>query len=285
MDSHVGVLGATSLIGRCVIAELRQGGWHVTAFSRQAVLPDETGVKWQSLPRAGDRNERIPYWICTAPIWVLPEHFQMLDNCGARKVVALSSTSRFIKERSSDLGERKLAKRLADAESQVQRWAEQRSVEWSILRPTLVFGLARDKNIAELVRLIRRFGFFPLFGKAQGLRQPVHAEDVATACVSALQSSAATNRAFNISGGETLTYREMVTRIFAALGRPPRFLNVPLWVVRFAVALVRVVPRYRRWSPAMAERMNSDLVFDHADAARALGFRPRGFKLTEEDLP
>jgi hypothetical protein len=43
--------------------------------------------------------------------------------------------------------------------------------------------------------------------------------------------------------------------------------------------------RYRQWSIAMAERMNRDLVFDHADAARDLGFKPSGFALAAEDLP
>lgn len=35
----------------------------------------------------------------------------------------------------------------------------------------------------------------------------------------------------------------------------------------------------------MAERMNRDLVIDHADAVRDLGFKPRGFALAAEDLP
>jgi hypothetical protein len=31
--------------------------------------------------------------------------------------------------------------------------------------------------------------------------------------------------------------------------------------------------------------MNRDLVFDNTDAARDLGFKPRGFALTAEDVP
>jgi len=34
----------------------------------------------------------------------------------------------------------------------------------------------------------------------------------------------------------------------------------------------------------MAERMNRDLVFDHAEAARDLGFKPRAFMLSAEDV-
>jgi nucleoside-diphosphate-sugar epimerase len=166
----------------------------------------------------------------------------------------------------------------------VQAWAANHGVEWVILRPTLIYGLGRDKNITEIARFIQRFGFFPLFGKADGLRQPVHAKDVAAACVAALRAPAAANRAYNLSGGETLAYRDMVVRVFAALGRTPRLLPVPLSAFRLAVALLRWLPRYRHWSAAMAERMNRDLVFDHAEAARDLAFKPKTFLLSEQDV-
>ncbi len=181
--------------------------------------------------------------------------------------------------------EQATAAKLIDGEARVRAWAESRGIEWVILRPTLIYGLGRDKNISEIARFIRRFGFFPVLGEAKGLRKPIHAEDVAGACLAALQGSDVRSRSYNISGGETLTYREMVARIFTALGRRPRVLTVPLWAFRLAVTMLRCLPRYRQWSAAMAERMNRDLVFDHADAVRDLGFKPRGFELTAEDLP
>ncbi len=208
----------------------------------------------------------------------------MLETYGARRVIALSSTSRFTKDDSSDPDERAVALRLADSESCVQAWAESHGVEWIILRPTLIYGLGRDKNIAEITRFVRRFGFFPLLGKAKGLRQPLHAQDVAGACIAALGSSDAVNNAYNLSGGETIAYRDMVARVFSALGGPVRLLPVPLHVFRFAVALLRLLPQYRNWSSAMAERMNRDLVFDHSEATHDFGFKPKPFVLNAEDV-
>jgi hypothetical protein len=60
---------------------------------------------------------------------------------------------------------------------------------------------------------------------------------------------------------------------------------VPLWFFRPAAVLIRFLPRYRNWTAEMAERMNIDLVFDHAEAARDLNFSPRPFHLTSNDLP
>ena len=289
--SRIGVLGATSLVGKCLLSLLAEAKFQVTAFSRQKIESLGDSVAWRRLHSSSQvylsvkAEESIPLWICVAPIWVLPEYFDFFEAHGARRVVVLSSTSRFTKHDSADFEEQAVSRRLAIAETHLQEWAESRGVEWVILRPTLIYGFGHDKNISEIARFIRRFGVFPLFGKACGLRQPIHAADVASACLAALRSPRVANRAYNISGGETLTYREMVVRIFTALDRSPRMLTVPLWVFRSAVTAIRCLPRYRQWTTAMAERMSLDLVFDHADATRDFAFQPRCFEMTNRDLP
>lgn len=281
------MLGASSLVGRYVLALLEREQCKVIAFSRQAQYGADSGtIRWQQLNKLAGPEPVPPIslWICVAPIWVLPHYFALLQACGARKVIALSSTSCFTKSHSDDLQEQRLASQLRDAEVRVEDWALHHQVDWGILRPTLIYGDERDKNIAEIARFIRRFGFFPVFGRAMGLRQPVHAEDVAMACVRAVQAPKVCRHAYNLSGGETLPYRDMVARVFSALNRRPRLLTVPLWVFRIAVLLLRCLPRYRKWSAAMAQRMNQDLVFDHGDATRDLGFAPRAFLLSKETL-
>jgi nucleoside-diphosphate-sugar epimerase len=287
--SDTGLLGANSLVGECLIQQLSKDGRHTFAFYRHP--PDnntETGVTWLHLPASLPTHAEAPQikdWLCVAPIWVLPQYFGMIEAHGARRVVALSSTSLFVKKGSSDYGEQDIARRLAEGEHALRAWAEPHGVEWVIVRPTLIYGRGRDKNVAEIVRFVRRWGFFPLLGQASGLRQPVHVEDVAAACVSALTVPAAANQMYNISGGETLSYREMVSRVFNAVDESPHLMTIPRWLFRLAVATLRLLPQYKHWTVEMAERMNRDLVFDHADAARDLGFSPRSFRLSPEDLP
>lgn len=287
--ASTGLLGATSLVGECVVSRLSKNGRHTVAFSRHP--PDgntKVGVTWLQLPASLPTPPEIPPikdWLCVAPIWVFPQYFGMMEASGARRVVALSSTSLFVKKDSSDHGEQHIARGLVEGERALRAWAEARGVEWVILRPTLIYGHGRDKNLTEIVRFVRRWGFFPLLGQAKGLRQPVHAEDVAMACVSALTLHAAANQTYNLSGGETLSYREMVRRTFDVLGKVPHLVTIPRWLFRLAVTALCLLPRYRYWTVEMAERMNRDLVFDHADAARDLGFSPRSFVLSPDDLP
>lgn len=284
-ESVVGLLGATSLVGEQLINRLVAGGHEVCAYSRKSAASSADGVIWRQLSAPGSTTgSPIKDWLCVAPIWTLPEHAPLLEISGARRVVGLSSTSRFTKTNSSDATENAIAARLIEGEARLEAWAGSKGIEWVILRPTLIYGLGRDKNIAEIARFIRRVGFFPLLGKAKGLRQPVHAEDVASACLAALRAPGAANRTYNLSGGEALPYREMVARVFTALGCPPRLLPVPLPAFRVAVSLLRYLPRYRHWSSAMAERMNRDQVFDHSDATRDLAFEPRAFVLSPADV-
>lgn len=286
-------MGATSLVGQCLLPLLRQDGWQVKAFSRRLMNDDSSGVQWIQLKKApenrsvfaGEEMEGIHFWICIAPLWVLPDYFPMLDKYGARRIIALSSTSRFTKMNSSETEELIMARRLSESEDRLQTWAQAKGIDWVILRPTMIYGRGRDQNISEIIRLIRRFKFFPLLGRADGLRQPVHAEDVAAACLSVLGKLDVCNRDYNLSGAETLTYREMINRLFAVLGRRPRVIPVPLWFFRRAAAWVRFFSRNRHWTAQMAERMNVDLVFDHAEAAQDFNFSPRKFHLTPKDLP
>jgi len=302
MNKRVGVLGATSLVGAELLPLLIKNGWQIRAYTRQSRERVDAGIEWRQiddviipeqssyygLPVEDDIRMTEPettYWVCLVPIWVLPNYLNLLAALGARRVVVLSSTSRFTKDRSSDRLEQAIAQRLVDGEERFIDWAKKRGVEWIILRPTLVYGMGCDKNIAEIALFIHRFKFFPLFEQAKGLRQPVHAADVAAACISALESKSKNSRAYNLSGGETLSYREMVGRVFSALGRRPTFIPIPLPIFWLAANCLRVLPRYRHWSVAMAERMNQDLVFDHQEATNDLDFRPRPFQLDAEDMP
>jgi nucleoside-diphosphate-sugar epimerase len=272
---RVGVLGATSLVGDTLSLLLAQD-YAVVPFSRRTTPAPSSNVR---------TVDGIRYWISLMPIWALPDYLETISAYGGRRIVALSSTSVFTKKESPDLAERALAVQSAAAEQQLNAWAESQNVEMLILRPTLIYGHGRDHNISEIVRFIRRFGFFPVFGAAKGLRQPIHVEDVALACRRALEAEHLTMCCYNISGGETLTYRDMVSRIFETLGQRQRLVTTPLWLFSLAVGCAQILPRFRNWSVTMAERMNQDLAFDHTEAERDLGLSFRPFRLDISDLP
>jgi nucleoside-diphosphate-sugar epimerase len=287
----VGILGADSLVGRPLISQLAFDGYEVKAFTRGDLNKERlSGVEWLKITSIdsgslfNSNTIYVSHWVSVAPIWCLPDYFRLLEMYGAQRIVALSSTSIFTKHNSSDNEEKNVARMFSKGETELITWAEQNKIEWIIVRPTLIYGSRKDRNVSEIARLIDRFGFFPLVGKANGLRQPIHAEDVASVCRSALMKSDLVNRSYNVSGGEKLSYREMVKRIFISKGKRVFMPSVPLWLFRLAIFILRKVPRYSKWTVSMAVRMNKDLVFDHSDAVRDLSFNPRPFELSEKDI-
>jgi nucleoside-diphosphate-sugar epimerase len=292
----VGVAGATNQIGRFLLPQLLAAGHRVVAVSRHPPDPKTTknagcpettsGVDWLAADlRAGlpvglaDGRGNCPdTWIHAAHLGLLPPLVPSLARLGVGRIVAFGSTSRYGKLGSADPGERALVAGLVRAEEDLMRACDAEGVAWTLFRPTMIYGCGMDKNIAVIARFIDRFGFFPLAGEGSGLRQPVHADDLAWACVAVLDCAASHGRAYNLSGGQTLAYRQMVERVFLARGRKPRILRLPMAVIRGAMRAMARLPSYAYLNPEMARRMNLDLSFDHGPATRDFGYRPRGFE-------
>ncbi len=177
-----------------------------------------------------------------------------------------------------------MAESLTRAEDSVASTCARLGIAYTIFRPTLIYGVGRDRNVADIARFAKRFGVFPILGRGLGLRQPVHAADLAQACMLAMNSSATFNQIYNLSGGETLTYQEMVERVFQALGKPARIVRIPEPLFRIAIHFARQIPAYRHLKPEMASRMGRDLCFDHTAAEQDFGYSPRPFLLNDRAL-
>jgi nucleoside-diphosphate-sugar epimerase len=272
------VFGGTGQIGVPLLQRLRAAGWEVTALSRRP--PGETpGLRWLE-----GRFDHMP---------LLPERFDAIISCGpldrfarwyalgqvaAPRVVAFGSTSLETKRESADPAERDLVRRLGEGERTVFASAEGRGAAATLLRPTLVYGAGRDASLTRIAALARRGGVFPLPRGADGLRQPVHVDDLADAALACLERPASHGRAYALPGGETLAYRDMVGRVLACLQPPARVVELPAPLFAFALRLAQLTGRARGLGEAAVGRMREDLVFDAGPAARDLGYAPRPFR-------
>ncbi|QDW39781.1 epimerase [Bradyrhizobium sp. KBS0727] len=270
------VVGARGVVGSYIVEHLLLRGRNTFALSR-APQPS-TSVRWfrGDLKRPDTLNfPEFETLYCTTDATLVAECLPQLINPSLRRVVVFSSTSVLTKYDSEVSAERENIRKLVDAERSIVLACEGHGVEWTILRPTLIYAEGRDTNITPMSNLIRRYGFMLLVGGARGLRQPVHAEDLAIGAIIAASRGAAANKIYSLSGGETLTYREMVGRIFDGLRMPRRTISVPpfLWKAAFACAK----PLWPGSNVAMGLRMMKDMAFDSTPAARDFDWNPRTF--------
>ena len=270
------VLGATSLIGGYLERALAEAGVAYTQVSRR---PPPLDLCWLQAdlndPDLADKLPPTSQVYSLSPIWLLPDALPALRAAGMKRLVAFSSTSVFTKAASPEASERVIANRLAEAEAAVIAFCGANGVAWTILRPTLIYDEGRDGNVSRLAALIRRFGVLPVSGRGDGLRQPVHARDLALGALAAAAAKPAWNRAYDLPGGETLTYREMAGRVFDSLNKPRFIVSLPPWLWRLAFAVAQ--PLLPGATAAMGHRMETDLTFDGGPAARDFGWAPRPF--------
>ncbi|MFT4075931.1 MAG: epimerase [Asticcacaulis sp.] len=276
------VIGARSLVGRRMPEAVRAVGWPEAsvAYSSRQPLAGSGLILDTERPYEFQPNHTFPAVIVCAPVWLITDTLlERLLGLGMKRIIAFSSTSRLTKAASAEAEEREVVARLAQGEQTLVDFCAVHGVAYTLLRPTLIYDEGRDENITRIAGLIRKLGFFPVCGLASGLRQPVHARDLAKAAMQALTAKPAYNKAYNLSGGEDLTYVAMVRRIFEALDRMPVIVALPeiLWRIGFFAAnLIR--PKKLKRNISMVLRMNSDLWFDHSAATRDFSYQPGPFK-------
>lgn len=271
----LGLLGARSPVGEEIVRSASRST-AVLRFSRVQRDRDQHGP-WHTFDEHGAVPGGLDVVVSLIPIWVLAERSDWLEQVGCRRLIALSSTSRFTKADSGRGADRELAERLRQGEDRILGWAAERKVPVTILRPTMIYGSDQDRNVSSIRSTLRRLRFFPVVGRAQGLRQPVHVADVAAAALLVADAPPqGLAPAYNVSGAEVLSYREMVDRVRRSVSGPTFVLRVPGALFRLAE---RIAPRSKvvHTAAGMADRMSTDMVFDHDAARDDLGYEPRPF--------
>ena len=132
--------------------------------------------------------------------------FAAAKRAGVRRVVHVSITNpRADSPLEYFAGKARLEQALAES-----------GLEYSILRPTVLFG-REDILINNIAWALRRFPWFAVFGDGSYRLQPICVEDLAELAVAEGRQSGP--RIINAIGPETFTYRELVTAVGAAIGR------------------------------------------------------------------
>ena len=283
IDSRVLITGASGSLGSRVLLKLSELGYQVAGLGRSQCPSQLHSIgEWLRFDLSAEQAivHDTDVLIHCAPLWLLPEFLKKLQhNRNLMRCIAMSSTSVIAKENALDDQDRKLARRLLNAENQLMHRLKEH-INITILRPTLIYGYGEDKNITVIVNFIRKFGFFPIAGKANGLRQPVHVDDLVSAISSIISNPTSYGKTYTLAGGQTLSYREMLETIFLKLNRPPRIISIPLPVYRLLLAI-----RSKEYSPGSANRMNQNLNYDIEAAITDFNYQPQVFlKNPDKDL-
>lgn len=150
-------------------------------------------------------------------------------------------------------------------------------ITYTILRPTMIYGHLKDKNMNKLIKFLNQYPVFPLFGNGESLMQPVYVDDLAEGIVAAVVNKNSEMQEYNLAGLSVISFRDLVDVILEELNRKVFKVNISIEVGIAMAKMANYLPRF----PITKEqilRLQEDKIFDISKAVNDLGYSPRNFQ-------
>ncbi|MBK9007237.1 MAG: NAD(P)H-binding protein [Anaerolineae bacterium] len=272
------VTGATGFTGSRVVHLLLKNGYEVRCLHRassdRSTLSDPK-IEWalgdlsdtQALTSAMQGTDALVN-IASLGFGHADSIIRAAKDAGIKRAVFISTTAIF-----TQLNAKSKKVRVA-AELAI----ETSGLQYTILRPTMIYGSPRDRNMWRLIRFIRVSPIIPVFGDGKSLQQPIFVDDVAQAVVSCISNDKTIGKSYNIAGKHPLAYNEVIDTIAKAMNKRVWKLHIPSKPV---VAMLSLFERMRIPFPIKAEqvlRLNENKDFSYAEAQTDFGFSPLAFE-------
>lgn len=266
------ITGATGLLGQALLDLLRSGGHDVRCLARTTSPVERLKGFELAYGDAGDEGsilralDGVDAFVHVAGLEYAPQVLPAVRRARVRRLLIISSTSVHSAHEPRSGWRRRMEERVRES-----------GLEWTIVRPAMIYGSERDHNIHHLLRFLDRSPVFPIFGPGTNLWQPVYYEDCARGVLAALERDEAVGRDYDLPGAEPLTYLELVRVVAAALGKNPRVVRLPLEPVRRTLELAELA---RVPLPVKSEqvlRLQEDKAYPYDAAREDLGYAPRAF--------
>jgi nucleoside-diphosphate-sugar epimerase len=208
-----------------------------------------------------DRSERILRVNVDGTANVL----RFAQRHGARRFVYVSAVSAVYRDKNV----------YGRSKAEAERLVAASGLDFTILRPTMVYGIDGGLHFRKLVGLIERApGVLPVLGSGKSLLQPVWAEDAAGAIVLALTEPAAIGKTYNVSGATVVTFDQFVDHIAAVLKVRRRKVHIPLRLCALGARIAAPLLGPSFFSPEAIRGINEDAAIDYGPFRDECGYDP-----------
>ncbi len=265
--------GGTGMLGLETLSLLRAAGSHgVRCLVRPTSRVERLGEVELAQGDAADEDsleralQGVDAFIHVAGIQYSPQMIPAMKRAGVSRLVIVSSTSAH-----SSFEHRSGPRR------SMETLVRESGLDWTIVRPSMIYGSELDHNIHHLLRFLDRWPVFPVFGSGENLWQPVYYKDLAAGVLAAFERPVAIGKSYDLPGAHPLSYLQLVKTAAGTLGKTPRIVRLPLEPVRRVLQTAELV---RLPLPVKSEqvlRLREDKAYPYEDSRRDLDYEPRSF--------
>ena len=147
--------------------------------------------------------------------------------------------------------------------------AEKTGMEYSILRPSIVFGEdMTNKSLYQMVEMIRRRLFFYI-GKHGALMNYIHVKDVVSGLLLCGLHDNARNNTYILS--DNIKLEDMVMAISQGLGIHLPSICLPEWLVRLVIKILQPVPGFPL-SESRVDALTGRVYYDSSKIIKELNY-------------
>jgi NADH dehydrogenase len=115
---------------------------------------------------------------------------------------------------------------------EAEEHVRQSGLDWTIFRPSLIFGPGGE-FVNMLAEIIKKAPVVPVLGDGQYRMQPIAVKDVATSFVKALSMPESVGETYQLGGGQSYTYDEILDLTAQALGKDKaKKIHQPLFMIK-----------------------------------------------------
>jgi uncharacterized protein YbjT (DUF2867 family) len=237
------VAGATGYLGRYLVKESKNQGYHVSALARNTNKISDLDEYIDDLIHAEVTNPDSLKGICEDIDYVISSvgisrqkdglTFMDVDYRGNRNLLdeaVRSGVSKFIFVSVINAHLMKDLKVIEAKEKFVNELIDS-GLDYAVIRPTGFFS-----DMLEFLNMAKK-GKVSLFGNGENKINPIHGSDLAEVCVKAI---AGDDKEINVGGPETFKYKEIGELTFKVLNRKPKISLMPEWLIKIIITLMRV---------------------------------------------